>query len=259
MTSLFFIALGHASVKTVYSYLGYYNVCHIGGEIRKPAINIPRSIFISIAGITILYLLLNLSIARVIPWEEGQHSPFIVSTFIAKIYGSQAAIVATALVLLIAFASLFAVILGYSRVPFAAALDGQFFSVFGRLHPTKNFPYVSLLALGAAGFIFSLLFKLSDVITAVLAMRIVVQFVGQAIGIIFLRRRTGGVHLKFKMPLFPLPVLVAVVVWLFIFYSTGTWFMASGIIMITSGLVAYAIKQRVSIPRGFVNRVENED
>ncbi|MEO5674778.1 MAG: amino acid permease [Chitinophagales bacterium] len=244
VSSMFFLALGHASVKTIYSYLGYYNVCHIGGEIRNPEKNIPRSIFISIAGITTMYLLLNLSITRVIPWQEAQHSEFIVSTLVEKIYGSQAALVATALILLIAFASLFAVILGYSRIPYAAALDGQFFQVFAKLHPTKNFPYVSLLSLGAAGFIFSLLFKLSDVITAVLAMRIVIQFVGQAVGVILLRNKTRGSHLKFRMPFYPLPVIIAVIVWSFIFYSTGIWFMASGLIMIVTGTIIYFVKDR---------------
>jgi len=243
-SSLFFVALGHASVKTIYSYLGYYNVCHLGGEIKNPERNIPRSIFISIAGITTLYLLLNLSITRVIPWQNAQHSDFIVSSFINKIYGSEAATIATVLILMIAFSSLFAVILGYSRIPYAAALDGQFFSVFSKLHPKKNFPYISLLALGGMGFIFSLLFRLSDVITAVLAMRIVVQFIGQAIGIILLRRRTKGTHLKFKMPLYPLPILMAVMVWSYIFISTDVKFMLAAGIMIASGIVVFFLKNR---------------
>ncbi|HYV91290.1 MAG TPA: APC family permease [Chitinophagales bacterium] len=256
LSSLFFVALGHASVKTVYSYLGYYNVCHIGGEIKNPESNIPKSIFISITGITTLYLLLNLSIVRVIPWQQAQKSEFIVSTFINHIYGPQIAIIATVMILLIAFSSLFAVMLGYSRVPYAAAVDGQFFSVFGKLHPTKNFPYISLLALGGAGFVFSLLFRLGDVITAVLAMRIVVQFIGQAIGVLLLRERTKGTHLpkkspkrsgqagqvQFRMPLYPLPVIVAVIVWIFIFYSTGIRFMVSGFMMIYAGVRIFYIK-----------------
>lgn len=246
LSSLFFVALGHASVKTVYSYLGYYNVCHIGSEIRNPESNIPKSIFISIAGITILYLLLNLSITRVIPWQEAQHSEFIVSSFINKIYGSQVAIIATVMVLLIAFSSLFAVMLGYSRVPYAAAADGQFFSVFAKLHPVKNFPYISLLALGGVAFVFSLLFKLGDVINGVLAMRIMVQFVGQAIGVLLLRKRTAGAHLKFRMPLYPLPVIAAIIVWIFIFYSTGIKFMISGLVMIGLGTIVYFLKDYLS-------------
>jgi len=189
----FAAVLGSATVKTTYSYLGYYNVCHLGGEIKNPSRNIPLSIFISIFGIAILYLCMNISIVSVIPWQEAMHSEFIVSSFMEKIYGSEAAVVVTFLVLWIAFASLFAVVLGYSRVPYAAAADGSFFPIFAKLHPTKNFPYVSLLFIGGLGFVFSLLFKLGDVISAILAMRILVQFIAQAIGLVLLRKREGTV------------------------------------------------------------------
>jgi len=240
-SNLFFIALGQASVKTVYSYLGYYNVCHLGGEIKNPQSVIPKSIFISIIGISILYILMNISVVRVIPWQEAMHSEFIVSTFIEKLFGNTAAKIATALVLWVAFASLFAVLLGYSRIPYAAAADGRFFSAFAKLHPSKNFPYISLLAIGGAGFIFSLLFRLGDVITAILAMRILVQFIGQAIGVIFIRRRIGKNNLGFRMWLYPLPVIAAIIVWSFIFYSTGRGFMLSGITVTGVGLLVFLL------------------
>ncbi|GAB2962408.1 APC family permease [Hymenobacter coalescens] len=216
---LFSAAMGQATVKTIYSYLGYYNVCHLGGEIREPQRVIPRSIFLSILGIMALYLLLNWSVGSVIPWQEASQSKFIVSTFVERLYGATAAKAATALVLWVAFASLFAVLLGYSRIPYAAAADGEFLPLFARTHPTKQFPHVSLLLLGGLGFVFSLLFKLGEVISAILAMRILVQFVGQAVGLMLLRRRRGTQGLPFRMPLYPLPVLVAVVVWLWVFSS----------------------------------------
>ncbi|MCC2548869.1 APC family permease [Hymenobacter sp. BT175] len=212
-------AMGQAAVKTIYSYLGYYNICHLGAEVKEPHKLIPRSIFLSILGIMALYLLLNWSVGTVIPWQDAQHSKFIVSTFVEQLYGPVAAKAATALVLWVAFASLFAVLLGYSRIPYAAAADGEFLPVFARTHPTKHFPHVSLLLLGGLGFLFSLLFKLGEVISAILAMRILVQFVGQAVGLVLLRRRRGTAGLPFRMPLYPLPVMVAVAVWLWMFYS----------------------------------------
>ena len=240
----FMMLIGKASVKTIYSYLGYYNVCHLGGEIKDPQRNIPRSIFISIFGIAVLYLCMNLSIVGVIPWQKAMHSDFIVSSFMEEIYGIQAARVATVLVLWIAFASLFAVLLGYSRVPYAAAADGRFFPVFAKLHPTKNFPYISLLFIGGMGFLFSLLFKLADVISAILAMRILVQFVAQAIGVVQLRRRNGAKNLPFKMWLYPLPVIFSVITWLFVFYSTGkvVWF---GLTLIAMGILVFYITKNL--------------
>ncbi len=159
-TYAFWAAVGHGSVKTVYSYLGYYNVCHLGGEIKKPEINIPRSIFISIAGIAILYLLMNISVMGVIRWQSVlEGDKYLVSAFMESIYGYKAGVIVTVLILCIAFSSLFAVVLGYSRVPYAAAVDGNFFKVFSKLHPTKNFPYVSLIFLCASWFYFQLVYE----------------------------------------------------------------------------------------------------
>lgn len=237
--------LGQASVKTIYCYLGYYNVCHLGGEIQRPTRNIPASMFISIFGIAALYLLMNLSVVSVVPWQIAQNSEFIVSTFVETLYGPQAAQLATGLVLLVAFSSLFAVLLGYSRVPYAAAADGQFFRIFAKLHPTRQFPYISLLFLGGLGFVFSLLFRLGDVITAILAMRIVVQFVGQAIGLMLLHRRRAASEFPFRMPLYPLPVILVIGIWLFIFFSTGAKFMLSGLTVIALGIIAFLVSAGV--------------
>src|SRR5580698_2736464 len=203
---LLFAALGHGTVQTIYSYLGYYNVCNLGGEMKNPEKNIPRAIFISIIGIAVLYLAMQTSILSVIPWREAAQSKFIVSTFIERAYGSQWASLATGLILLTALGSVFAAMLGYSRVPYAAALDGNFFSIVARLHPTKHFPYVSLVALGAAAMLFSLLFSLFSVIRAILAMRCIIPFIGQGVGLVLLRRRWGSDQLPFRMWLYPLPV-----------------------------------------------------
>lgn len=240
----FWAAIGHASVKTVYAYLGYYNVCHLGGEIRNPAKNIPRSIYISIFGISILYLLMNLSVMGVIPWEAvNKDDKYLVSTFMQLIYGYKAGVIVTVLILCIAFSSLFAVVLGYSRVPYAAAVDGNFFRPFAKLHPSKNFPHVSLIVLCALGFLFSLLFRLSEVISSILAMRIVVQFIGQAVGVVLLRNRYGSGELPFRMWWFPVPVILSVLIWLFLFFSTG-WFALWGSLIAVLGVIVYFIKAR---------------
>ena len=235
----FWAMVGQGSVKTVYSYLGYYNVCHLGGEIKNPGVNIPRSIFISIAGIAVLYLLMNISVMGVIPWQSVlEEDKYLVSAFMENIHGHTAGVVVTILILCIAFSSLFAVVLGYSRVPYAAAVDGNFFKIFSKVHPTKNFPYVSLIFLCALGFIFSLFMKLSAVISSILAMRILVQFIAQGIGVSLLRKRLGSKHLSFKMFLFPVPVILSIIVWLFLFVSTG-WFALYGSLIALLGVIVY--------------------
>jgi len=241
----FVTAIGFASVKSVYSYLGYYNVCHLGGEIVNPSKNIPRSMFLSIIGITLLYLMMNISVVSVIPWNEAKESKFVISAFMLKLAGPLAARAVTCLVLIVAFASVFSATLGYSRVPYAAAADGAFFPVFAKLHPKGNFPYISLLFIGAVAFVFSLLFRLSDVISAILAMRILVQFIAQAIGLILLRRKRKNIGFPFKMPFFPLPVYLAILMWFFILISTGYIMVLGGIAATLIGAAVYFIKAKI--------------
>ncbi len=239
----FFAALGAAMVKTVYSYWGYYNICYLGGEIRNPERDIPRGIFLSIIGITLLYLAMQMSILGVLPWREAQNSPFIVSVFVEKLYGHAAARFITGMVLWIAFASVFSLLLGYSRVPYSAALDGNFFSIFRRVHPKKHFPNVSLLFLGGVAFVFSVTLKLENAITGILVMRLLVQFIGQAVGVMLLRQRWPPERLPFKMWLYPLPAVLTMAGWAALFWATGTarkW----GLLEIALGAIAFLIRAR---------------
>jgi amino acid transporter len=180
------------------------------------------------------------------------NSEFVVSEFMQVLAGDTAAKIVTCLILWVAFASVFSATLGYSRIPYAAAADKEFFSIIAKLHPTKDFPYVSLLFLGSVAFIFSMLFKLSEVISAILAMRIMIQFIGQAVGLLILRSKKDRTEFPYKMPLFPLPVILAIGMWLFILISTGSKLMFAGLIVIFVGAIVYFIKAKVQKEWPFV-------
>jgi amino acid transporter len=233
--------LGQASLKAVYSYLGYYNVCHLGAEITSPQRNIPRAIFLSITGIAILYLLMQTMVLGNLPWQLVAKSEFVVSLYFEQIYNHSTAVVATGLILCIALASLFSVLLGYSRIPYAAAVDGLFFPVFARLHPKHRFPHISLLTLGGLGFIFALLFKMSEVITAIIVMRIVVQFLAQAVGVMAWHSRAREEARPWRMPLYPLPAIISILIWLGIFLSSKTKFIVFAGTIIGLGVVLYLL------------------
>jgi fructoselysine transporter len=238
-TPLFFVGLGQASLKTVYSYLGYYNVCHLGGEIKNPERNIPRSIFISVGGIALLYLGMQIMILGAMPWQKIAGSDFVISAYFEHIYNLQVAKIATGLILFIAVASLFAVMLGYSRIPYAAALDGNFFPAFGKLHPTKKFPYISLLVLGAFGLVFSLLFKMKEVITAIITMRIIIQFIGQSAGVMYWHLRKPNDLRPYKMWLYPIPAVIGIIIWLFILFTSPWIYIASAAAIISAGVIVF--------------------
>jgi fructoselysine transporter len=239
---IFFAGLGHATVQSVYSYLGYYNVCNLGGEMKDPQRNIPRAIFLSIIGISILYFAMQTSVLGVVPWQEVARTKAVVSLFVEKVFGSAWADLATALILITAFGSVFSAILGYSRVPYAAASDGNFFSIFARLHKKGHFPHVSLLALGAVALIFSLSLTLRDAIRSILAMRCIIQFVGQSAGLILLHRRWSADRWPFRMWLYPMPVIVGIVGWIAIFMSTGKRPMIAAAAAACAGILVYLVR-----------------
>ena len=191
---------------------------------------------------------MQIAVLGVIPWQEAKDSQFIISLFFERLYGHTAALIATGLILFIALSSLFAVMLGYSRVPYAAAADGNFFSAFGKLHPTKNFPYVSLLVLAGAAFIFSLLFKMKEIITAIIVMRILIQFLGQAIGLLIYHQRRQEERFPYRMWLYPLPPVVAIIVWGFVFCSAEGQYIAGAIAIIALGGLMFLIRERVAKP-----------
>ena len=193
---IFWAGLGHATLYALYDYFGYYNVCYLAEEIRDPGRVIPRAIMFSILAVGALYVLMTASFLSVIPWREAIHSPFIASLYIERLQGAGAARVMSALLLWIAFSSVFSLLLGYSRIPYAAALDGNFFPVFARLHPKGQFPYVSLLTLGVAASVFSL-GHLSEVIGSLVAIRVLIQYLPQTAGFFLLRFRSPGTRAPF--------------------------------------------------------------
>jgi amino acid transporter len=242
----FLLGLGAAARVGIYDYLGYYDVCYIGDEVRDPGRVIPRSIVISTAAVALIYIAINLSIVGTVPWREfvpaSQHpeSNFIVSTFMERIYGSGVASVFTLLVLWTAFGSVFALLLGYSRIPYAAAESGYFFRIFGRLHPKRNFPHVSLLMIGAIAIVAGF-FPLGIVIDALIVTRILVQFMGQIVGVALLRRHRPDMPRPYRMWLYPIPAAVALLGWIFVFATTPLRVIAFGLGMLGVGCVAFLV------------------
>ena len=242
----FFLGLGAAARIGIYDYLGYYDVCYIGDEVRDPGRVIPRSILISVVAVAAIYIGINLSLIGVIPWRdfvpaaEHPESGFIVSIFMQRIYGEGVATFFTLLILWTAFGSVFALLLGYSRIPFAAATSGYFFRAFGRLHPTKDFPYISLLVLGAISIVAGF-FPLGTVIDALIVTRILVQFMGQVVGLMLLRRRAPGMPRPYRMWLYPLPALIALVGWIFLFATTSPRVILFGVGVLALGCLAFLL------------------
>jgi amino acid transporter len=239
----FFFGLGGATLIAMYDYGGYNNVCFFAGEVRQPDKVIPRSIIWSVVAVAILYLTMNLGIIGVVPWREAIQSTSIVSDFIRRLYGLRWAQVATVLVLWTTLASLFAVLLGYSRVPYAAALEGRFFAAFGRLHPSRNFPSFSVLFIGISSAL-TCLMTLDVVINALIVIQVVVQFMAQILAVTLIRRNRPDIVRPYRMALYPATSVVAFMGWLYILIASGLPYILAGLGLLLFGTTIYLLRAR---------------
>ncbi|MES3035570.1 MAG: amino acid permease [Gemmatimonadota bacterium] len=235
----FVAGLGSAMLIAMYDFSGYFDICYVAGEVKQPEKVIPRAILWSVVLVATMYALVNLSLMAVIPWREAMTSTFIVTEFMQRLYGPAAASAVTVLVMWTAVASVFALLLGYSRIAWAAASEGDFFRVFAKLHPTGQFPHVALLVLGGLSILGSFL-SLGDVISALLTSRILIQFVGQIAALHLLRRRKDF-HFPFRMWLYPVPSIIALTGWLYIFATSGWGFAGLGLATVAAGVIAYRL------------------
>lgn len=241
------LGLGAASRIGIYDYLGYYNVCYLAEEVKDPGRVIPRSVIASLLGVALIYLAINFSIIGIVPWRDfvpatDPPAP-VASTLMARIYGGSTAWVFTILVLLTTVGSVFALLLGYSRIPYAAAQDGTFFRVFGRIHPERRFPHISLVVLGLISIGCSF-FPLGDVIDALLSTRILVQFIGQVFAVMLLRKRAPTLERPYRIWLYPVPALLALVGWIFVFVTNDPKPLLVGLGTLGLGVVVFLVWSR---------------
>jgi len=239
----FWLGLGGATLYAAYDYMGYNTICGVGGEVVRPQTTIPRSILAAIVIVGALYFMMNVSIISVVPWREAAQSQFIASDFIARVHGARSAALMTALILVIALASLYANLLTFSRVPYAAAADGRFFGVFARVHPTGRFPSFSVVYMGVASALCCLI-DLDAVINAVTVLYLMIAAVPVVPAVTALRRRRPDIARPFRMWLYPLPSLVAMAGWIFIISTSGWKYIATGAAVIVAGVAAYLWRAR---------------
>jgi amino acid transporter len=223
-THAFAVGLGTATLIATYDYWGAYNICFLGAEVRNPGYTIPRAIVWSVALVAALYILMNVTVLGVLPWQSivgpaGSNARLsVVAVLMQSVYGIWAARIIALLVIWTAFASVYALLLSYSRVPYAAALDGNYFRVFARVHPRLRFPNVSLLVLGAVSIVFCV-FQLVDLLAALVVIRILLQFLLQQVGLMVLRRTHPNMNRPFRVWLYPLPPLIAIAGFLYILFA----------------------------------------
>jgi amino acid transporter len=244
--------LAQATLLTTYCYWGYYNICFLGAEVRRPERTIPRAILLSVLFVAAFYVAMNMAALPSMNDAASHVSSGevvrlqLVADIAKSAFGSLAGRLMAALIIWTAFGSIFSLQLGYSRVPYAAARDGNYFRFLAALHPRHNIPHRSLVALGLVAALFCF-FSLQQVITMLVITRILLQFFLQHVGVILLRIQRPELKRPFKMPLYPLPPLVAIAGFIFMLvnrsHALGSLTVAAAIAF--SGTLIYFIRARL--------------
>ena len=246
----FILGLGNGTMLVMFNFLGYYQICYLGDEVKNPERVVPYGVIGSILVVMVIDFLISVSFTGVVPWREmvrpgSQAFNAIGSVYMQKVGGHWASVLMTVMVEVTAFAATYAMMLGYSRIPYAAALDGAFFRWFGELHPTKRFPHRALLLVGVL-VMAACCFDLVQIITALMLARILSMFVAQIIGLLLYRRYHPEAPRPFRMWLYPLPAIFALLGWLGVFVTpalqpNGWQFMAYAFGTIGLGFAAYFV------------------
>ena len=237
-----FAGLGAALIFAVYDYLGYYNIAYLGDEVKEPEKTIPRVIVISILAIAVLYIVMQACIISVLPYEVASKSTSVVADYIRVLIGPRAAQWVSVMILWTAFASIFSVMLGYSRILFAAARDGNFFAIFARLHTTQAYPFVAVIFLGMVTAVFCWL-PLKHIIGGILSIRAIIPFMMQIVGAIVLRVREPERPRPFRMWLYPLPAIVALGLWGYVVISPEKHLRIAALYVIAAGALFYFLRE----------------
>jgi APA family basic amino acid/polyamine antiporter len=238
-------SLGEAMILALYSYLGYYNICYIGEEVRDPGRTLPRAILLSAVLVCVLFTALHLAMLGTVPWSEAlaarqrwKDEYSLPADFMGRIHGPWAVQLITLLLIGSCFGSAFAGLLGSSRIPYGAARAGHFFQAVAHVHPRHLIPHVSLLLVGALTLLWSF-FDLENVIKALVATRILVQFVGQIVGLFLLRRAQPELPRPFRIWLAPLPCGLALAGWLYVYAASGRQFVVASLLTLLAGASAF--------------------
>jgi amino acid transporter len=248
MDRSFLIGLGAATTVAVYDYLGYYNICHLGEEVRNPEKTIPRAVLISVFLVACIYMAMNLAFIGVVPWQETQvdgslANKNIAGAFMKRLYGDTASKAFTVLIIWTCLASVFAMTLGYSRILYAASKNGDFFSFFSALHPTRGYPWAALALLTAVTAFFCF-FPLQLVINGAVTVRIIIQFIGQIFALHVVRRNRTH-PLPFRMWLYPLPSLIALAGWIFLLATSQLKILGLLLVIYVSGFIVYILRDQL--------------
>ncbi|MDK9496785.1 amino acid permease [Streptomyces katrae] len=228
-----------AASTLFFSYIGFDAASTAGEEAKDPKKDLPRAIMLSLAIVTVLYVLVAFVAVGAMPWQDFEGTEAALAQIMTDVTGTSAwGVVLAAGAIVAIFSVVFAVLYGQTRILFAMSRDGLVPKVFAKVDektgaPRANVVIVSLFCGLLAAFI--PLGKLADAtsIGTLFAFGLV------NVAVIILRRTRPDMPRTFKVALFPVtPILGALACGYMMFeLDSATWMVFGGWMIV--GLVFY--------------------
>jgi APA family basic amino acid/polyamine antiporter len=206
-----FAGIAAALQGAFWAYDGWNKITYVAGEVKRPQRNIPLGLLWGMLAVTVIYVLMNLAYAYVLPIDEMAKSKLVAADVAERMFSGGGRWIAVA-VMISTFGCTNAIILASARVYFHMAQVNVFPSLLGRVHPRFHTPAASLVVQG----IWSVLLLFSgtfDTLTDTLIFVSWIFYAAGAYGIFILRRRMPDAPRPYKVPGYP------IVPWVFVVFS----------------------------------------
>jgi APA family basic amino acid/polyamine antiporter len=244
-------SLGNCAKFGVYDFTGYHDVNFIGKDVKNPQRIIPLAGISTCIIVCIIYFLTYLAVMSYLPWDpkedgfvklvndDSNNAAYIMAIFCQELVNRNFGIFFTFVVIYCIFGSCYSLMLGFAQVPYAAAKSGSFFDVFGHEH-RKGFADYSLLYMGFCTCVFCFV-DLETLIEGMLTTMILTMYMSNSLSLVYHRWTQPDCERPYKMPLYPLPVIVQVLMFSFIFLTSDNWIFSRGTPLLELGILFLSI------------------
>ena len=139
---------GLALVAALWSYDGWIEVTYIGGEVKNPGRNIPRSLLLSTLVLIVIYILVNVTFIFLLSLPVIAQSQMVASEAVSVVLGSAGTTLVVIIILVSTLGGVHVNVLTSPRIYYAMAKDKLFFKSLAEIHPKHGTPALSLIISG---------------------------------------------------------------------------------------------------------------
>src|SRR5574338_723448 len=239
-----FSGIFSAFTLVFFAYIGFENIANIAEEIKNPRKVLPRAIILAITITAIVYILVSVSVIRVLSWQDLGISVAPLADMIKKALGQEWGFGILLIALFATTNTVLIMLISGSRILYGIALDKALPSLFSVVHQKRKTPWIAVMIIGAlsAGFVF-----VGDISTVanISVFAIIMVFVLVNLSLIWLRYKGPDIERPFRSPLsvkkFPVLAALGIITPILGIIQLDPFVISMGFAVIGAGVVFYFV------------------